>query len=98
MFLFIHFFAIRQTILDTSFYWIERNLILGVISNTILSVFLYKYQVINLIPKSELIIMFVGAFCFPMMLFYLYFNFLKKYSNLYKNGYFKLICNNKFIV
>jgi len=98
VFLFIHFFAVRQTTLNTCYYWIERNLILGIISNTILAIVMYKYDLVGTISKNELIGAFLFSFCFPMACFYAYFTYLSRYNLLYKNGYFKLVYTNMFIV
>lgn len=96
VFIMIHHFTLLQHTKYTSYYWIERSLILGILSNFLVTFHLYTSSIFKYIDMNDFFYICIFSTIAPVFLFTIYFEFYKKYSSIYKNGYEKIIHRNKF--
>lgn len=94
--LIMHYFAVRQLVLYTSYYWYERNLLLSALTNLSLSMYLFNNDLIRYLSTDDFLGVMVLAFCLPVVIFHFYYSFMKQYYIIYKNGFEKTVHNNMF--
>lgn len=71
-------FAKYQTILNSHYLWIERNLILGFISNLYLTIIIYQEDAVNYLNINTIILLYTLSFAIPVLIFNIFFNILNK--------------------
>ena len=71
-------FAKYQTILNSHYLWIERNLILGFVSNLYLTIIIYQENAINFININTIILLYTLSFIVPVLIFNIFFKILDK--------------------
>lgn len=71
-------FAKYQTILNSHYLWIERNLILGFVSNLYLTIIIYQENAVNFININTIILLYTLSFIVPVLIFNILFKILDK--------------------